>query len=401
MRPKRLRAQLAAITAARGAINTGYRMIYPFLPTLARGMGVDPQAIILAVTARSALGLGAPLVGSLGDTRGRKTAMLLGAAVFGAGCAALAIWPSFPTFVLTTLAISLSKILFDPAEMAYLGDRVAYARRGLVMAISEFGWSGAFLLGVPLAGWLMERGGWTAPFAWLAGGMLLVGGWLWRDLLPDPPSAGKRPSMLAGFRAVLAHPSARAVLVLSLLIAVGNEVVAIVFGLWLEADFGLQVAALGAASAVIGLAEFSGEGLVAALVDRIGKRRAVAGGIGCNVLAAVALPALDDTLTGALVGLFFFYLTFEFTIVGSLPLMTEQVPQARATLMATNITGFSLGRALGALAGGPLFRIGITANCAAAAAINLAALAVLLLFVREHGVVQPVGEPSSATGDGA
>lgn len=401
MRPRRLRWQLASITAARGGINTGFRMIYPFLPVLARGMGVQPQAIILAATARSALGLGAPLVGSLADTRGRKTAMLLGMGVFAAGCAGLAIWRTYPAFVVAMLAVSVCKILFDPAEMAYLGDRVVYARRGLVIALSELGWSGAFLVGVPAVGWLMERTSWSTPFAWLALAAVLLGGWLWRELISDPPAQGERPTIRTGFRSILANPSAIGFLAISLFISAGNETVAIVFGLWLEVDFGLQIAALGAASAVIGLAELGGEGLVAGLADRLGKRRAVAIGIVSNSLAALALPGLGRTLPGALLGLFLFYLTFEFTVVSSLPLLTEQVPQARATLIASNITGFSLGRTLGALAGGPLFRMGLAANCGAAAAINLAALAVLLLFVREHSLGSPAGEVSGASGEGA
>ena len=135
MSRRRLVAQVAAITVARAGLNTGYRMVYLLLPALARGLQVDPQAIIQAVAARSALGLGAPVLGSLGDRKGRKTAMLAGAGVFAAGCAALTAWPSYATFLVAMLAVSLSKILFDPAALAYLGDRVAYERRGLVLGI--------------------------------------------------------------------------------------------------------------------------------------------------------------------------------------------------------------------------------------------------------------------------
>ncbi|MEK6587388.1 MAG: MFS transporter, partial [Chloroflexota bacterium] len=59
-------------------INTGFRLVYPFLPMISRGLNVAPEAVILGVTARSALGLGAPLLGSLGDRDGRRAAMLAG-----------------------------------------------------------------------------------------------------------------------------------------------------------------------------------------------------------------------------------------------------------------------------------------------------------------------------------
>jgi predicted MFS family arabinose efflux permease len=120
----------------------------------------------------------------------------------------------------------------------------------------------------------------------------------------------------------------------------------------------LKIAALGAASAVIGFAELGGETLTAAITDRLGKARAVAGGVLLNCLAALALPFLGASLPGAFVGLFLFYLTFEFALVSSIPLMTEVFPPARATLMAGNVAAHSLGRALGALVTAPLFALG-------------------------------------------
>lgn len=36
-------------------LDTGFRMVYPFLPTFARALGVDISAISLAITARATL----------------------------------------------------------------------------------------------------------------------------------------------------------------------------------------------------------------------------------------------------------------------------------------------------------------------------------------------------------
>ena len=167
----------------------------------------------------------------------------------------------------------------------------------------------------------------------------------------------------------------------------GNEVVSIVYGLWFEEAFALSVAALGAASAVIGFGELSGEGLVAGVADRIGKKRSMAIGLLLTTLASLVLQVLGRTLPGALLAVFALYLFFEFTFVSSLPLMIEQTPKARSTLMATNLAAFSLGRMLGALAGGPLFAIGLGANGLAGAILNLMALLLLLTLVRERGEV--------------
>ena len=53
--------------------------------------------------------------------------------------------------------------------------------------MTEFAWSGAFLVGAPLTGWLIANQGWPAPFLWLGVGGLAAAIFLWRVL----PPAGK------------------------------------------------------------------------------------------------------------------------------------------------------------------------------------------------------------------
>ncbi len=381
-RTLRLRYQLLVFSVIRTIINTGFRMLYPFLPTFARGLGVDLSAVALAVTARSSVGLAAPIFGSIFDVRSRRSGMLIGLTLFAAGLAVVWIWPSYPAFFAALMLSGLGKAIFDPAMQAYLGDRVAYSRRGLALAVVEFGWSAAFLVGVPLMGWLIAVRGWQAPFPVLAGLSLLAGAAIWYGMGSAPAAPVRRSSALGALGDVLRRGPAIAGLSLGFLISTANEAVNIVYGAWMESAFGLQVAALGAASIVIGAAELGGEGFVAGLTDRLGKRRAVGAGLVCTAAACLALPLLGRELGGALLGLFFFYLTFEFTVVSTLPLMTELVPAARATLMASNVAGFSAGRAIGAIIGPPLFGYGLLANGILAAALNLAALVILFAFVR-------------------
>jgi MFS family permease len=115
---------------------------------------------------------------------------------------------------------------------------------------------------------------------------------------------------------------------------------------------------LAVASAIIGLSELGGEGLVIGFVDRLGKHRAVTIGLIANGLAALALLWLGRSLTGAMAGLFLFYITFEFTIVSAMPLMTEVFPAARATFMSMFIASTALGRSFGSLAAPRLYDLG-------------------------------------------
>jgi predicted MFS family arabinose efflux permease len=123
-------------------------------------------------------------------------------------------------------------------------------------------------------------------------------------------------------------------------------------------SFNMQIIGLGIVAVFIGLSELGGESLVGILTDRVGKPSAIGAGLVLNSLAVLLLPFLGLTQYGALVGLCLFYVTFEFALVSSIPMMTEIMPAARATLMAVNIAALSLGRALGALIAHPLYQWG-------------------------------------------
>ncbi|HEY70053.1 MAG TPA: MFS transporter [Anaerolineae bacterium] len=380
--PTGLRSHLAAFFSLRLILNTGFRMLYPFLPAFARGAGVSVNTIAAAITARSSLGVAAPLLGPAVDRWGRKFGMLFGLILFSAAMGVMVIWQSYTALLASLLLVGLSKVIFDPAMQSFLGDHVDYTRRGLAIALTEFGWSGSFLLGMPLIGWLMARWGWRAPFPFL-GVLGLLGMFaLWILLPAERVSPSDHLRFSQPWRIVLANPTVLAALSVSLIVSTAYDNVAIVYGLWMEQSFGLHLVALGATSALIGVGEFSGEGLVAGLSDRLGKRRTVAWGIALAAGACVVLPLMGSTLPGALIALFLIYVAFEVAVVSAIPMMTELAPAARATVMAGNVAALSLGRALGASLGTALFSRGIWLNCITSAGLALLAMAILLLFVR-------------------
>ena len=90
------------------------------------------------------------------------------------------------------------------------------------------------------------------------------------------------------------------------------------------------------------------------------------------------MPFFGRWLVGAMVCLFFFYLTFEFTVVSGIPLMTEIIPAARATMMAAHMALIALGRSLGDILAPYLFTQsvlpGIAANAFVAIGLNILAL---------------------------
>jgi predicted MFS family arabinose efflux permease len=368
--------QVAVFTAIRVILNTLHRMVYPFLAVLARGVGVDLIAMSYALTARSLAGAFGPFAATVADQRGRRFGMLLGIGLFTLGTSIVIFWPTFPALILSIILSTLGKYIFDPSMQAHLGDRIPYARRGRTIAVTEFGWSLAFIIGIPLVGFLISRNGWMAPFPLMAvlGGLIFIG-LFW--MLPKDGNPASEKGSTARFTQILTSIPALMGLVVGLLASAGNEVVNLIFGVWLEDSFGLQIAALGAASAVIGISELAGEGLVAAFVDRLGKPRAIGMGLAANCMAALSMPILGGTQAGSLVALFLFYFTFEFTLVSIIPLMTELLPSARATLMAVNVAALSLGRAAGDLLAPRLYSLGFWPVVLGAVGFNILALLAL------------------------
>jgi MFS transporter, DHA1 family, inner membrane transport protein len=370
----------------RMVLNTNTRMFYPFLAVFARGLGVDIADISLAISARSFVGALNPFMAAVVDLRGRKAGMLFGTLIFILANAIVVIWPVYPVFFLSLILAMLGSFIAIFSIQAYVGDNVPYDQRGRVLAITEMGWSLSFILIIPLVGFLIARSGWMGPFPLLTGLGVVVFILLARLLPTDPARKVAINGVMQNLRFVLKSGPALAALMMGFLFTAANEVVNLMFGVWMEDSFGLQIMALGAASAIIGISELGGEGLTAVLVDRLGKERSILIGLVLNGLSAIALPLLGTSVAGGLIGLFFFYLTFEFTIVSSLPLLTEILPTARATLMGINIATFSLGRALGAFIAPQLYFTGFWVNAGAALVFDLLAIYCLsrIRLIREE-----------------
>ncbi|MFM8426678.1 MAG: MFS transporter, partial [Chloroflexota bacterium] len=255
------------------------------------------------------------------------------------------------TFWALIVALGLAmigKYIFDPAMQAYFGDRIPYHQRGTALAVTEVAWSMSFIAGVPVAGFLIDRFGWSAPFPLFSILGLIAFFIIWRIVPNEDPHHEPVSNSREGYMAVFKSTPALAGISIALWASAANELVSVIFGVWLEDSFGLKIAALAGASAVIGISELSGEGLVAFTTDRLGKPRALAIGLITNSLAALLLPFIGQTQVGALIGLFLFYITFEDVMVSHIPMVTELVPSARATMLSLNVTGHALGRALGA-----------------------------------------------------
>lgn len=387
-----LTLQVVLFTLMRMVLNMNTRMVYPFLPVIARGLGVNLSQISLVLTARSATGLLSPFATTFADRRGRRFGILSGLALFTGALALMVFWPGYRSFFLSQCLAFLGMFVAVSSVQAFLGDHVPYGQRGRLVGLTEMGWAFSFILGMPLIGWLISRSGWLAPYPLLAGLGLAAFAVLWKVIPKEPLSAASTRNLSSNFRQVFTYGPALAALVVSAGGTASNEVINLVFGDWLEKSFGLSILALGGASVVIGIAEMTGEGLTAAVSDRLGKERSVVIGFLLNALVVLTLPWLGRTGTGALAGLFCLYLTFEFAIVSSLTLITEVLPSARATLLGANVAAYAAGRGLGALLAPLAYAHGFRTNTYVALALTA-----LVLLAVSRIKIKPV--PASSRPD--
>lgn len=374
-----LTGALVFLAGARLVLNTGYRFVYPFLPVIARGLGIPFTQAGLLVSARWVTGLATPAaVRFLGRSERRHRLIAAGLTMFATGAAVTAATGVFAGALIGFIFLGLGKPVFDVAAQAYLSDRTPYRVRARYLGVIELTWASSLLVGAPAAGWLIARFGWTAPFWGIATlSVLSLVAMRWVIESDRRSTDAARPKLALDRSAV------------ALLVGVGlysgaSEVMFVVFGAWLEDGFGLSLLALGAAGVLVAVSELVGEGSTLIWTDRIGKRRSVAIGLVISAVAYLLLAATNANLVIGLASMALALAGFEFTIVSTFPLASEVRPAARTRFLALLAVGMGLGRAVGASVGPFLYeRSGLTANTLVAAAANLVALALLVGWVRE------------------
>jgi predicted MFS family arabinose efflux permease len=366
------------VIGGRFASNIGYRFVYPFLPAIARGLGVSIETVGVALSVRELSGLAAPAVGRLIDAGRRRAGMVVGLLAAGGSLLLTAASPGIVAFAVGIVAFSVAKTAYDTAMSTWIGDHVPFAQRGRIIGLSELSWAASLLVGIPLVGWSIDAIGWRAPFVWVGAACAVVALVLPRVLPEDRrPSAGPRPRL----RIV---PGSLGLYAAVGLLSWSIQLVIVVHGVWLERELGLTVATIGLASILLGLAELAGSGGTVTFTDRIGKRRAVLVGTMAMVPPLALLGTVDGRVALGLGLLALSVLAFEFAFVSALPLVTEIDPEARGGAVGVAIAVVTLSRAAGTAAATPLYSAWGMGTVGAVAAVGVAVTAALVaLAVRE------------------
>lgn len=377
---------MVATFIARTAANAGLRVVYPFLPEIARGLSVTPAALSSLIALRYLSGLAAPAAARVAERTGHRRVMLWTVAAVAAGCALTASTSVFLIAGAGIVLVGLAKPAFDVAMQAWFGARVAYAQRGRVFGITELTWSVALLLTVPLSGFLIVATSWRAPFVLVT--VFAVAGTLaiYKGMESDRPHEIERVALRLTSERVR-------VLAVTWLFSIAAEIPFIVYGQWLETSFGLSVAGIGTFTLVVVVAELAGEGLVVAVADRLGLKRMTLAGLVVSGLAYLAFSMIGSSLAVAVIVVAVWIAAFEVTIVAVIPLVSELAAESRARLLSLLSVVVVGGRAVGAVAAQPLYSRGGfgLVGYASAACVGMAAF--MLIGVREPGGRAPAPAP--------
>lgn len=382
--PKSSRRIVGVSMISRLAHDLSIRVVYPFLPEIASGLRVPVEQVGAAWSLRSGIEILSPLAGAISDRVGHRRSMSLALVVLAIGLAITGLAGGLPAATLGFILSGIATAIYIPALIAYVSERTPYARRGRVLGAIELTWAASGLLGVPVAGVLLESLGWRAPFLGLAVAALTCAGLTL--VLDETPLAARARAEPLRLGSILSHRSAIAFLLTSLTLFFAFENIQVGYASWFESRFGLDPGQRGTLQSLFGVFEIAASSSVSLFLDRIGKKRGVAGGLGVALLGYVLLASVGPlALPLGLVAMSVAFLGFEFGVVASIPLASEQMPQARGAMLALTVMSSGLGRLLGGVSGSALLAgPGFAFAALVSAGVAVMTLAVFALGVREH-----------------
>ena len=378
------RSELVRLTAGKAVANTALRWIPFFLPTLAIAFDASTEQLTTVLGVGEAAGLATILAGRSLD--GGHERLIMTGAMLIVGCSAgLALIGSFPAFAVSFVVLILGVSLYTVGGHSYLSRRVSFDRRGRAIGTFETSWAIGLLVGAPVVAVLIDTFGWRGPFVAIIAAsiaMTLVIATIGDTTAPpetavepDGPDGPDGPTQDAGRR--LTGAAWRLVFA-SAAIAMAGLTTLVIVGTWLGERLGVSTSGVGLAAMAFGLAELSSSASSAAFSDRIGKQSSTRFALLFVLGGALIMSQAGSSLVVGVVGLLFFFLGFEYSIVTSFAILSEAMPLARGRVLATGSAVGTASRGVGTIASGVLYaQFGIRGPLALTSAAAFAALVLL------------------------
>jgi predicted MFS family arabinose efflux permease len=359
--------------------NGSFRFLYPFLPVVARDVGLTTARSGLLLSALALGGVLAPpmrraLTG--GHEQDRKLLVRAGS-ILAVGALVASIAPVAAVAVLGFLLLGIGKPLSDIGAISYVSGRVPGQRLARATSTMELTWAGGLIVVAPIAGAIAGVTSWRVPIAVLGVIVAAIIGIAAVRMDPDPTiDHGTQAD-----RAPLGR-SAAVFLAVVFLVFSALEVSFAAFGVWLEDAYGASIGQLGGFAALTATGELVGSGAVLLFGDRLGKARVLAVGLVITAVGASLLPFATSAMTAA-GALGVSVLGSETAIVAAIPLAATVIPHARSRFFARMVAMGSLARLLMAgLAPAIYTTFGIVGNATVSVTVSVLAMAFLRWLLR-------------------
>jgi len=359
-------------------------MLFTFLPAFARGSGLSVASLGWVLFARDMTGLLGPAAGGVVRRVGPWRAMV-GAGLLGA--VGMLLVPFGAVGIAVGLVLwGLCRNGFIIGLNSWIGDAVAYERRGRAIGLVELTWAAAALIGLPIMGVLIDQLGW-----WVAPTALGMLGLPFAALMARIDSETEVGATATSSQAITMSRNTIAALVALALMTGAAQFLLFTHGLWLESTYDFDPAQVGFAIVAVGAAEAAASYSTSRIADRLGKRNGVIAGtivLACALGGFAAMPAPHLAIgLGLLVVAF---LGFEFAIVSSIAMVTELEPHGRAAVIGRSVGLSTIARAGVSLLSGWLYEtVSFRSIMLLAAATAVAAIILLVGFVVEPSGTSP------------
>jgi predicted MFS family arabinose efflux permease len=359
----------------------------PVLTPIADEFGITPGAAGLVVAAYGAPGiLVAVLAGPYSDRFGRKRFLVGGSLIMGLFTLLAAFATSFPVLIGTRMVAGVGASVIYPNSNATLGDHFPYAERARAVATVIGMNTMASIIGVPLAGIIAQATTWRASVA-IVGLLSIAAAVLLYFRLRPAQTPLNEAKVRELYRSIVTNRSALGAIASSLLGSLYWFTWSTYVVVFFQITFGLSEAIASTFALTQGLGVLVGSQLGGRLGARIGHRPVVAGAVlgsgtilflQTNLAPPLAIAAVLNLALSAVIGARF---------ASNTTLLTEQVPEARGTLLAVSASLTSAGIVAGASIGGILIdAFGFWSVGAFCLVVAVLAALVVSVFVREEPI---------------
>jgi len=326
------------------------------------------------------------IVGPYSDRLGRKRFLVAGGATMGVGTVLSGFAGTFELLIATRALAGVGASMIFPNVNATIGDTFPYRERGRAISTVIAMNTMAAIVGLPIAGIVAEATSWRVSVG-AVGFLALAAAAALMPLLPaDRPGLAEIDRRARALYAqILASRSAVAAIASSLLGALFWFAWVTFFVVFFQRTFDLSLGVASTVALTMGLGVLIGSQVGGRLGDRVGHKRIVAATIVIsgallflltNAPLALAPAAGLNLLLSAVMGARF---------ATNSALLTEQVPEARGTMLALSASVVSLGIVAGAAIGGVLVDgLGFWALGAFCAVVAAVSAIIVVRFVTEE-----------------